>query len=174
LVSGSDATLPNIFPVFDLVTKKWSFDTLSQELSCFANVAAGSGDTTIAQVGGGIDDGIVYQCNYGYNDVATGIDASLRFELSDGGQVLNLEELLLIAKAISSGNAVIQIFINNMADGSTAIPITAGVGGQAVRRHRLPIDRTSELISVKIGNGKKDEELYLLEAGFLVNLWTER
>jgi hypothetical protein len=174
LVSGSSATVPNIFPVFDLVTKKWSFDTPAQELSCFANVAAGSGDTVIAQVAGGVDDGTVYQCNYGYNDINTGIDASLRFELSDGGQVLNLEELLLIAKAIGSGNAVLQIFCNNLAEGSTTVPITAGVGGQAVRRHRIPIDRTSELISVKIGNGKKDEELYLLEAGFKVNLWTER
>ncbi len=174
LVSGDSATLPNIFPVFDLVTKKWSFDTIAQELSCFANVAAGSGDTVIAQVGGGVDDGTVYQCNYGYNDISVGIDASLRFELSDGGQVLNLEELLLIAKAIESGNAVIQIFENGLAAGSTAIPISAAIGSQEVRRHRIPIDRTSELISIKIGNGKKDEELYLLEAGFQVNLWKER
>jgi hypothetical protein len=174
LVSGSDATLPNIFPVLDLATKKWGFDTPAQELSCFANVAAGSGDTIIAQVAGGVDDGTVYQCNYGKNDISIGIDASLTFELSDGGQVLNLEELLLIAKAIESGNATIQLYINNIADGSTAVPISAGVGSQVVRRHRLPIDRTSELISVKIGNGRKDEEFYLLEAGFLVNLWTER
>ena len=174
LVSGSSATLPNIFPVFDLVTKQWAFDTPAQELSCFANVAAGSGDTTIAQVGGGIDDGTVYQCNYGYNDVSTGIDASLTFELSDGGQVLNLEELLLIAKAIESGNAVIQLFENGLANGVTAVAISAAIGSQKVRRHRIPIDRTSELISIQIGNGKKDEELYLLEAGFQVNLWTER
>jgi hypothetical protein len=174
LVSGSDATLPNIFPVFDLVTKKWAFDTPAQELSCFANVAAGSGDTVIAQVGGGIDDGTVYQCNYGYNDVSAGIDASLTFELSDGGQVLNLEEFLLIAKAIGSGNAVIQLFENGLSNGVTAVAISAAIGSQEVRRHRIPIDRTSELISVKIGNGKKDEELYLLEAGFQVNLWTQR
>lgn len=174
LVSGSSATVPNIYPVFDLVTKKWSFDTPAQELSCVANVAAGSGETTIAQVGGGVDDGTVYQLNYGKNDVNTGIDASLTFELSDGGQVLNLEELLLIAKAIESGNAVIKIFENNIAAGTTAVPISAAVGGQEVRRHRLPIDRTSELISIEIGNSKKDEELYLLETGFQVNLWTER
>ena len=174
LVSGSSATVPNIFPVLDLVTKTWSFDTPTQELSCFANVAAGSGETVIAQVAGGVDDGTVYQCNYGKNDISIGIDASLRFELSDGGQVLNLEELLLIAKAIESGNAIIQIYSNNIADGSTAVGIFAGLGGQSVRRHRLPIDRTAELLSVKIGNGKKDEELYLLEAGFLVNLWLNR
>ena len=174
LVSGSSATVPNIFPVFDLVTKKWGFDTPSQELSCFANVAAGSGETVIAQVAGGVDDGTVYQCNYGYNDINTGIDASLTFEISDGGQVLNLEELLLIAKAIESGNAVLQIYENGLAAGSTAVPLYAGVGGQKVRRHRIPIDRTSELISITIGNGRKDEELYLLEAGFKTNLWTER
>lgn len=174
LVSGSSATVPNIFPVLDLVTKTWSFDTPAQELSCFANVAAGSGETVIAQVAGGVDDGTVYQCNYGKNDISIGIDASLRFELSDGGQVLNLEELLLIAKAIESGNAIIQVYSNNIADGSTAVAISAGMGGQAVRRHRLPIDRTAELLSVKVGNGKKDEELYLLEAGFLVNLWMNR
>lgn len=174
LVSGSSATVPNIFPVFDLVTKTWGFDTIAQELSCFANVAAGSGDTVVAQVGGGVDDGTVYQLNYGQNDVSTGIDASLQFELSDGGQILNLEELLLIAKAIESGNAVLQIFCNNLAEGSTAVPITAGIGGQDVRRHRIPVDRTSELISVRIGNGKKDEQFHLLEAGFEVNLWTER
>ena len=141
---------------------------------CEVTEARQSGETVIAQVAGGVDDGTVYQCNYGKNDISIGIDASLRFELSDGGQVLNLEELLLIAKAIESGNAIIQIYSNNIADGSTAVGIFAGLGGQSVRRHRLPIDRTAELLSVKIGNGKKDEELYLLEAGFLVNLWLNR
>ena len=174
LVSGSSATTPNVFPVFDLATKKWAFDTPAQALSCMANVAAGSGDTVVAQVGGGVDDGTVYQLNYGVNDVSTAINASLRFEISDSGLVLNLEEIVLILKAISSGNAVIQVYENGLEAGASSIAITAGVGGQLVRRHRISIDRTSELISVKIGNGKKDEEFHLLEAGFKTNVWLER
>lgn len=173
LVSGSDATVPNVFPVFDLVTKTWSFDTPAQELSCMANVAAGSGETVIAQVGGGVDDGTVYQLNYGYNDVTTPIEASVRFELADGGLILNLAELLLLIKAQASGNVVLRAWTNGLAAGTSALPLTAEVGGQLVRRHRLAIDRTSPLISIQLSNGKKDEELYLLEAGFRTNVWQE-
>lgn len=174
LVSGSSATVPNVFPVFDLVTKKWGFDTPSQELSCMANVAAGTGDKQIAQVGGGVDDGTVYQLNYGFNDVNTGINASMTIELSDGGMVLNLEEMLLVAKAINAGNAVIELWTNGERAGETAVAVSAAVGGQEVRRHRIPIDRTSELISIRIGNARKDEELHLLEMGYQTNVWTER
>ena len=57
LVSGSSATLPNVFPVFDLTDKTWSFDSLAQELSCAIEMGAGSGNIPVVQVGGGIDDG---------------------------------------------------------------------------------------------------------------------
>jgi len=63
LVSGSSATTPNVFPVLDLVDKTWSFDTPAQELSCMLNVDAESGDVATVQVGGGVDDGYVYQLN---------------------------------------------------------------------------------------------------------------
>ena len=174
LVSGSSATTPNIFPVFDLVTKTWSFDTPAQELSCMANVAAGSGDTVLVQVGGGVDDGTIYQLNYGYNDVSTPINASLTFELADSGLVLNLHELLLLIKAQASGSLILQAYENGLQAGSTVMALTAEVGGQLVRRHRLVINRTSPLISIQVGNGKKDEEFYLLEAGFRMNVWEER
>jgi hypothetical protein len=174
LVSGSSATVPNVFPVFDLVTKTWGFDTPAQELSCMANMAAGSGDITVVQAGGGVDDGTVYQLNYGQNDVNDGINGSLTVELGDGGQVLNLEEMLLRCKAQDGAGMVVQVYENNLEAGSTTLEMGPEVAGQAVRRHRFNIDRTSDSISVKISNSKKDEELYLIEAGYKVNLWENR
>ena len=63
LVSGGSATLPNIFPVYDLVDQVWYFDSPAQELSCMAEVEAASGNVPVVQLGGGIDDGFIYQLN---------------------------------------------------------------------------------------------------------------
>ncbi|GAG40661.1 unnamed protein product, partial [marine sediment metagenome] len=93
LVSGDSATEPNVFPVFDLVDKVWSFDTPAQELSCMIEVE-GDGDVAIIQIGGGIDDGFVYQLNYGTNDVSTLVDSYLQLEFNAGGEYMLLRELM--------------------------------------------------------------------------------
>jgi len=174
LVSGSSATLPNVFPVFDLVTKTWGFDTPAQELSCMANVGNSSGNTPVAQVAGGIDDGFIYQLNYGTNDVSTAINSSITIELSDGGLFLNLDELLLICKAQAAGDMALALYENAIANGTTTLSMVANTSGELSRRHRITVDRTSDLISLIISNAVASQELYLLEAGFQMNLWEER
>ena len=101
LVSGDTATKPNVFPVFDLVTKTWSFDTPAQELSCLVEVEAGSGDIIVLQVGGGIDDGFVYLLNNTADDVDTAIDSFFTMELNARGSYIQLSEMVLRAEAVS-------------------------------------------------------------------------
>ncbi len=95
LVSGSSASVPNIFPVYDIQTKTWGFDTLGQELSCIVDIEAESGNDIILQVGGGTDDGTVHFLNYGTNDNSTAISGSVTMEFDGGGHDLHLEQLVL-------------------------------------------------------------------------------
>ena len=98
IVSGTSATVPNIFPVLDLNTMTWSFDTLGQELSCITEVEAGSGSVTVIQAGGGTDDGTVYLLNNTDNDVTTPIDSYVTMEFDAAGYKLHLGELMLRSK----------------------------------------------------------------------------
>jgi hypothetical protein len=120
LVCGATATLPNVFPVFDLVDKTWSFDVLGQELSCAIDIGAGSGQAPVVQVGGGIDDGKVYLLNSGVNDVATAIDAFVTMELDYRGLVFNLREMILRIKN-EQGGCTITPTINGVAQEAKVI-----------------------------------------------------
>ena len=120
LVSGSSATLPNIVPVFDLADKVWYFDDLAQELSCLVNVEADSGDIPIIQIAGGIDDGTVYQSNYGTNDAGTAIDAYATMEIDGEGQVINVREMILRLKG-SEGGCTITPYIDEVAQTAKVI-----------------------------------------------------
>jgi hypothetical protein len=120
LVCGATATLPNVFPVFDLVDKTWSFDVLGQELSCAIDIGAGSGQAPVVQVGGGIDDGKVYLLNSGVNDVSTAIDAFVTMELDYRGLVFNLREMILRIKN-EQGGCIITPTINGVAQEAKTI-----------------------------------------------------
>ena len=123
LVSGAEATVPNIFPVFDLKDKTWSFDSLGQALSCMAEAEAGSGAIPILQVGGGTADGFVYQLNTTDNDVATAIDAYATMEIDGKGEVIRLGEVVVRIKSGSAyGGCTLTPYEDDTA--TTAITIT--------------------------------------------------
>lgn len=121
LVSGTSATVPNIFPVYDIQDKTWSFDVMAQPLSCVTDIEAGSGNVTVLQMAGGIGDGSVYQVNYGDNDVATAIDAYAMMELDGSGATLDLREVIVRTKS-GQGNLVITPYVDGVAQPSKTIP----------------------------------------------------
>jgi len=174
LVTGSTATLPNTFIVFDLVDKTWSKDSLGQELSCITEVEAASGDIPILQYGGGIDDGLIYRLNYSsstasghtaISDVATAIDAYVIVELSKGGMFLYLRELLLRCKTQTAGNITITPYRNEKAGTAFTLSMTAETTNDAFRRHRVGTKIQDSLISLKIQNATVAQSLYLLDMG---------
>ena len=95
IVSGSSATVPNIFLVYDVKTGKWSTDTLTQPFSCHTEVEAASGQFAVLQVAGGTADGTVYRTNYGASDVDAAFTGSLTLEYDGQGHDLFLDEIVV-------------------------------------------------------------------------------
>ena len=120
IVSGNSATLPNIFPVFDLNDKVWYFDELGKEMSCMAEIEADSGDNQIIQIGAGVDNGTIYHLNNGTNDDGIAIDAFTNMEIDGGGQMINIREMILRIKGGEGGVTIIP-FINDVAQESKVI-----------------------------------------------------
>ncbi len=165
LVSGSSATLPNIFPVYDIEDRAWSFDVLIQEFACFANVEAGSGSVTAIQVAGGIDDGIVYQSNYGLNDINTAIDAYAKVEIDLDGKIFNISELVLRTKTQSAGNVTVTPTLNGVDGSALTLSMIAGLTNQVIKRHRVNMDLISDHISLKFQNSTVSQSVLLEDFG---------
>ena len=180
LVTGSTATTANTFLVFDLIDKTWAFDTLGQNLSCMTEVEAASGNIPILQYGGGTDDGAVYRLNTGTDDVdigdaTTAIDGYTTLEFGGFGEMITLRELLSRFKVQSAGNCSLTITQNAIsAVSAKALAMTAEVTNQIVRRHRIPLNITDQLISVKLQNNTAAQSIYLLDLGLKIWLWKER
>jgi hypothetical protein len=96
LVSGTTATTCNIFPVFDLILQRWTFDKYAKNMSAMCEVEAGSGNVNVLQIGGGVDNGLIYQLNNGTTDDGTAIDAYATMEIDGGGLIINARELALV------------------------------------------------------------------------------
>jgi hypothetical protein len=95
LVCGTTATVPNVFPVYDLTEKAWSFDALGQALSCMCETDAVSGTVPVLQLGGGSSDGKVHLLNSGTTDNSTAIDSYATLEFDGGGLIMNMRELVI-------------------------------------------------------------------------------
>lgn len=95
LVSGSSASVPNVFLVYDPFTGAWSCDSLAQPLSCHAEVESASGNYLILQIGGGTADGTIYLLNTTNQDVSSNINAYATLEFDGNGHWLHLEELVV-------------------------------------------------------------------------------
>jgi len=120
LVSGSAATTCNIFPVYDLADKTWSFDSFEQKPSCMTEVEAGSGDIDIIQMVGGTGDGLVYQSNYGNNDVSTAIDAYAIIELNAKGREMWLREMILRLRK-NEGGCTVTPYVDGVAQNAITV-----------------------------------------------------
>lgn len=92
LVSGSTAVEANVFPVYDLIDKGWSFDTPAQSLTCMAEIETGNeADYPTIQIGG--TAGYVYQLNDGKDDNETAIPVSIAVELDAVSEEMQLSAL---------------------------------------------------------------------------------
>ena len=184
LVSGSSATVPNIFPVFDLIDKTWSFDSPAQELSCMTEVESGAAftidsityDPAVIQVGGGVDDGFVYQLNVGKNDVSTAIDGYLTMELNSGGEFIQLNEVMVRAKAVatSAGDITVTFTKNTISAGTKTLSMSPEIATQTIRRHRFPLNICDQNISVKLQNNAAAKKMELLDMGLRMEIYEER
>lgn len=167
LVSGSAATEPNVFPVYDIATKTWSFDALGQNLSQMIEIEAGSGDVPVLQVGGGIADGVLYLLNSGVNDVAAAIDSYIKMEINRMGDVINLGKVILrCAAQAGGGSLILTLYSNSILKSSKTLSLLPEVTSQAVRRFNFYMNVTGNNISVKIQNNGVGEEMKLLSGVF--------
>jgi len=184
LVSGASATVPNIFPVFDLTDKTWSFDKLAQELSCMIEVESSAAftidsiayDPAVIQVGGGVDDGLVYQLNVGKNDVTTAIDGHLTMELNAGGEFIQLNEVMLRAAAVatSAGDITATFTRNTISAGAKTLSMSPAIATQTIRRHRFPLNICDQNISIKLQNNTASKAMELLDMGLKMEIYEER
>lgn len=174
LVSGSTATVPNVFPVYDLVDRVWYFDVRAQALSFWENVEAGSGQFPVTQVAGGTADGTVYQVNYGTADVDTAIDTYIRMEFSGAGQYFALLQFMLQCMAQSSGNITLTTYQNNISKDTLTLSMIADLTNREIRRHLLSLNVIDQLISVKIQNSSATESMSLLNVGAEIRIWVNR
>ena len=176
LVSGSSATLPNVFPVFDLIDNVWSFDTPAQELSCMVEAEAGSGNIQTIQAGGGIDDGTVYLLNSGTDDISTVIDSYITMELNAQGQYVQLDEMMVRAEAVaaSAGDITVTLTKNDIAAGTKTLSMAPEVTSQTIRRHRFNLNICDQNISVKLQNNAAGKAMALLDIGFGSQIYDRR
>lgn len=173
----------NLFPIFDLTDKTWSFDNPAQSLACMAEVESGAAytidsiayDPAVIQVGGGVNDGFVYQLNVGKSDVATAIDGFLTMELNAGGEFVQLGELILRAKAVASsaGDITVTFLRNTISAGTKTLSMSPEIATQTIRRHRFPLNVCDQNISIKMQNdASKDMEL--IDLGLKTYLYETR
>lgn len=173
LVSGSSATVPNVFPVYDLFTRTWSFDVLAQALACMTQCDAGSGSAAVLQVGGGTADGTVYLLNSGANDVSTAVESSITIELGEKGVIFNTAQLLVRFKAMT-GNCVVTPYIKGVAQTTTTLSMVAEVTNQRSRRHRININITGDQVSLKFAHSGAGESAYYLDWGVILEPYGEQ
>jgi len=164
LVSGSSASVSNVFPVYDITDRSWSFDVLTQPFSCLTNVEAASGAVTAVQVAGGTADGIVYQSNYGTDDISTLIDAFATMEVDSDGKYFVLNEITLRMKA-QTGNCTLTPSLNGIAQTTKTLSMVAETANQVSRRHLSFMNLISDHISLKFQNATAAQSIYLKDIG---------
>lgn len=174
LVSGSSATVPNVFPVYDLKDKTWSFDSRYQELACMTEVEAASGNVQVLQVGGGVDDGTIYLLNSGTNDVDQAIDSYVTVEYDGQGEILHADEVLLRCKTQSAGDITLTPYLNAIAGTAKTLSMTAATANETIRRHREHCDLTGQHISLKVQHATASQSCHLLDIGLETVEYSER
>ncbi|MDI6788630.1 MAG: hypothetical protein QME51_09690, partial [Planctomycetota bacterium] len=170
LVSGSSATVPNIFPVFHLTDGSWTFDVLAQGISCMAEVEAASGAIHSLQYGGGSSDGYIYRLNTGLNDVSTAINAYITQELDGGGNILQLRDTVLRGKVQAAGNITQSFALMGNSTFETSptktFSMVAATSGDPYWRERWRTNLRSNHFTVKFVHNIADESSFLSDVGY--------
>jgi len=163
LVSGSGATDTNIYPVYDLQSGLWSFDTFPTGSSgtgiypsCFAEVEGGSGDLFSLQYVGD-KYGRVYRSNnfITYDEAVSTevyITGKSRAEFSNGANLLDFRELSLRAGANSDYTLTKKIYENGTIDASLTETFTMEDedSGDTFRERILERDNLTFHLSIEL------------------------
>lgn len=189
IVSGTSATDVNVFPVFDLVTKTWSFDVYGDVgIGCMSAISAGSGNNPTVVVGGGLSDGFVYHMNYTHSSTGakgdgydsseenpTAIDAYAQVELNAGGEYLTLNTLYFRCKANTSGDITLSINADGLSiHSSITLDMSPEVTNQTIRKHRVPLDVNGQNITLKFRENGSEEDCHLIDWGVDAKIWDDR
>ena len=129
-------------------------------------VEADSGSIKVLQVGGGTDDGTVYQLNTTDNDVTTPIDGYVQMEIGSQGYEMHFSEIMIRTKS-NDGNVTITPSENGVTKQVMVMPMAAEEHNDSFRRNRKRLDLNDYHISLKIQNDSIGESLYLLDIGLM-------
>lgn len=167
---------PNVFPVFDLTDKTWSFDVLGQTLGCMTEVEALSGNVPVVQVGGGVGDGFIYLLNNSDDDVDEAIDSYATMELDAEGKYFNLRRIQFRCKSQSSGNIEATIVNDELATAvaDKNLSMVAERTGQGIRRHLVQTNVNGHHMSLTLRNDGSSEDMVLIDLGLEVFEWENR
>lgn len=170
IVSGSSATEPNIFPVYDLMTKRWSFDAFAAHtITAMCEV---SGDTSnsavqVAMIAGTQESDIFNASSSNLSDESTtAIDMQVRIEFNASGHLMDLREIAIRMKKQSAGNATFKVYENGVlnTDHNKTIDMTQGDAGEENVVERLILGAYQEdMISVFLQNNTLDQDMYLYD-----------
>ena len=175
LVTGS-GTLPNTFRFLDLEDFSWYKDTPAQELSCIVEAEGNStGKIPVLQYGGGVDDGKVYQLNYGTNDVTTAIDSYIKMEFYHHGMELEMGNILVgmkvqTATSPGTGSCTVTPYANAVAQTALSLSMLLENTSETVRRHKTGVGIASEQMSLKLQNNAATEEIHLFDVAVEMNV----
>jgi hypothetical protein len=171
LVSGSSATEPNVFPVFDLMTMRWSFDAFASAHTprCMSEIS-GDAATSAVQVvvlAGSKDADIFNASSTNLNDNGdTAIDMQVRIEFNASGHLLNLNEFALRFNRQAAGNITFLVYEDGElnTEYSKSPSMTQGEAGDATFVDRLMVGSNQESnVSVFMQNNTINQDLYLLD-----------
>ncbi|MCK5608987.1 hypothetical protein KAR91_44345, partial [Candidatus Pacearchaeota archaeon] len=164
LVSGSSATKPNKFFVYDYIRNEWAQDDLGQPLSSFFEVQAASGQFPVLQMGGS-QDGYVMRLNNTHSDISTAIDKSVKIELDGEGFRIALRGMALVFEKKAAGNVIIDVYRN----GESAAAYTKTIAMQSstadYKGKRFDCNVTGDHLTIRIRNAVAAQPVYLLEYG---------
>ena len=151
LVSGSSATEPNIFPIYDVKSKSWGFDVIGQTITCMAEIEAGSGNIHTLQMMGR-NNGIVYQANNGTTDDGTAITAIAVMEIDGGGNRIRMMDEMIRVKSQTTGDLIRTVDVNTIdtfAEDTITLSLVAINTGEQYRRHRWSQPILGDHLSLK-------------------------
>lgn len=168
LCTGTSAIKANKLFVLDPLSGEWITDVRSQDIYCFAEAEAESGNLTVVQVGGGAD-GYMFRINdpASQNDISTAVDASITVEINGKGNRIRVNQDSLRCKVQAAGSITRTI----MADGNPAVKdtktlvMTAKNTNDVYRRHFKSNKVDGDHLSVKWRHNTAAQSCHFLDFG---------
>ncbi|OGO40600.1 MAG: hypothetical protein A2Z04_04425 [Chloroflexi bacterium RBG_16_57_9] len=122
-------------------------------------------------VGGGVDDGTVYQLNYGTADVEESIRLLAAIVLNHKARVINLHEILVRFAAQLAGSVLLSVYENERLKFTRQLTMIPERAGDISRRHRITCDVTSDLMTLEMSHSSASEPLNIFDIGMATKVW---